>query len=463
MKPVTHADVESMLAEHKRFFDTGATRSIDWRIEQLNRLAAALRKYEQPLTDAVFKDLHKGPAEAYMSEIGFTLGSIKETAKKLRRWAKPERTGSKLFQLPARSRIYREPYGTALIIGPFNYPIQLLVEPLVGAISAGNCAVLKPSENTPHVSAVIRDMIEATFETGFVRVVEGERETTTALIESPFDYIFFTGSVPVGRIVMAAAAKNLVPVTLELGGKSPVIIDRTADLKITARRIMWGKLMNAGQTCVAPDYILVEKDVKEELVRHLCESVRDFYGDDPSQAEFGRIVNERQFDRLADILERDRESIVFGGKTDRGTLYIEPTVLNADFHRSAAMEEELFGPVLPVIGIDSVDEAIRLVNSKPKPLALYLFTKSDEAVEKVIARCSFGGGTVNDTMMHLINPELPFGGVGPSGIGAYHGRHSFELFSHRKSVVRRGFRLASSLTFPPYTPDKMKMIKKFLG
>ncbi|OXM16956.1 aldehyde dehydrogenase [Paenibacillus herberti] len=463
MNPLTHADVDTMLAEHRSYFESGSTRSIDFRITQLNRLGDAIRKYEQPLLEAVYKDLHKAPAEAYMSEIGLTMGSIKEMAKKLRRWAKPERVRSSLFHLPAKSRIYREPYGTVLIIGPFNYPFHLLVEPLVGAIAAGNCAVLKPSENTPHVSAVVRDMIEDTFEPSYIRVVEGEKETVTALIESNFDYIFFTGSVPVGRIVMAAAAKNLVPVTLELGGKSPAIVERSADLKITAQRMIWGKLINAGQTCIAPDYVLVEKSVKQELIRHLGEAITAFYGTDPSKAEFGRIVNERQFDRLADILLRDQEQIVFGGKRDREGLYIEPTLLDSDFHSSASMEDELFGPLLPIIGVDNIDEAIKLVNSRPKPLALYLFTDNGDVTDKVLESCSFGGGSVNDTLSHLVNTNLPFGGVGNSGIGAYHGRHSYELFSHRKSVVLRTFKLSNSFMFPPYGPEKLKLIKRFLG
>lgn len=463
MIPLTHSDVDMLLAEHKRYFDTGRTRSIDFRITQLNRLAEAIRKFEKPLLEAVYKDLHKAPNEAYMTEIGFTLGNIKEAANKLRRWSKPERVRSPLYHWPAKSRVYREPYGTVLIIGPFNYPFHLLVEPLVGAIAAGNCTVLKPSENTPHVSAVVKEMIADTFEPEYIRVVEGEKETTSALIESAFDYIFFTGSPAVGKIVMAAAAKNLVPVTLELGGKSPAIVERSADLKVTAQRMIWGKLINAGQTCVAPDYVLVENSVKADLIRQLSETITAFYGKDPSTAEYGRIVNERQFDRLADILQRDQSQIVFGGKTDRESLYVEPTLLDSDFRSSAAMEEELFGPLLPIIGVDSVDEAIRLVNSRPKPLALYLFTENKGVTDKVLESCSFGGGSVNDTLAHLVNSNLPFGGIGQSGVGAYHGRHSYELFSHRKSVVIRSFKLNNSFMFPPYTADKMKIIKKFLG
>ncbi len=462
MNTVSPPDAEAVLQEHRRFFATGATLPIAYRIGQLNRLGDAIRRYEQRLSEALYQDLHKSETEAYMSEIGYTLSSLRLMTRKLKRWAKPERTGTPIFQMPASSRILREPYGTVLIIGPFNYPFQLLIEPLLGAIAAGNCAVLKPSENTPHVSAVIAELIRDTFDPSYIRLIEGEKETTAALTAAPFDYIFFTGSVPVGRIVMEAAAKNLVPVTLELGGKSPVIVERTADLKTAAQRIAWGKLMNAGQTCIAPDYLLVDKSVKQELVARLKEAFTRFYGEDASASpDFGRIVNVRQFDRLAGVLEKDKEGILHGGKMDRDRLYIEPTLLEADFHRSASMQEELFGPLLPILEYDSLDEAIRLINSRPKPLALYLFTSSKEVEEEVLARVPFGGGSVNDTISHIVNPELPFGGVGSSGIGAYHGRHSYELFSHKKSVMKRSTKFNSSFLYPPYG-DKLKWIRKIL-
>ncbi|MCR2807878.1 aldehyde dehydrogenase [Paenibacillus soyae] len=464
---ITKENVMDMLEEHRGFFRQGKTADASFRLEQLRKLKEGIRRYEKELLEALRLDLGKSEAEAYASEVGIVLGSITQMSKKLRSWMKPRRTRTPLQLFGTSSQIRLEPYGTVLVIGPFNYPVQLVLEPLIGAIAAGNCAVIKPSESVPHVSAVISRLIADTFEPAFVRVVEGEKETTSALIHAPFDYIFFTGSTGVGRIVMEAAAKNLVPVTLELGGKSPVIVDGTANIGLAAKRIAWGKLMNAGQTCIAPDYVLVHESVKEPLARKLKETIGSFYGDDPSaSSEYGRIVNARQFDRLAAILEAERERIVHGGRNDRDDLYIEPTLLDLgrvseQAANSAAMEDELFGPILPLIGYERLDDAIEWIRNRPKPLALYVFSEERSVQERVLGTLSFGGGCVNDTLSHIINPHLPFGGVGPSGIGAYHGKHSFELFSHRKSVLKRSTRFETGMLFPPYG-DKLKWIRKVL-
>ncbi|MEK3885425.1 aldehyde dehydrogenase [Paenibacillus sp. PL2-23] len=463
----THESVHRMLEEHRAFFRNGRTAEAAFRIQQLTKLKQAIVSYERELLDALYQDLRKNEAEAYGSEIGIVLSSITHMTKKLRGWMKPRRIRTPLQLFGTSSRVMMEPYGTVLIIGPFNYPVQLVLEPLVGAIAAGNCAIVKPSESTPRVSAVLARLVADTFDPGYIRVVEGEKEITSALIHAPFDYIFFTGSTAVGKLVMEAAAQNLVPVTLELGGKSPVIVDRTANVALAAKRIAWGKLMNAGQTCIAPDYVLVEKSVKEALLKELRETIRTFYGDNPQESgDYGRMVNARQYDRLAAILDADRDMIVSGGRTSRGDLYMEPTLLDlgdasgkaAD---AASMADELFGPILPVISYTHLDEALDWVRNRSKPLALYVFSEDRAVQDRVLGSLSFGGGCVNDTISHIINPSLPFGGVGASGMGAYHGKHSFELFSHRKSVLKRSTRFETGILFPPYG-DKLKWIRKVL-
>lgn len=459
--------VTEMLGEHTRFFRSGATADAGFRIEQLKKLRDAIVQYERELLDALHKDLRKSETEAYGSEIGLVLGSISYMIKNVRKWMKPKKVGAPLHLFGTKSRIVPEPYGTVLIVGPFNYPVQLVLEPLLGVIAAGNCAVIKPSESSPHVSAVIARMIGATFDPSYVRVVEGDKDITSALIHAPFDYIFFTGSVAVGKIVMEAAARNLVPVTLELGGKSPAIIDRTANLELAAKRIAWGKWMNAGQTCIAPDYLIVHESVKESFVSRLQDIIRSFYGDNPqTSADFGRIINDRQFERLASILQRDQASIIHGGRTDRDDLYMEPTLLEVgkasdrSLH-AASMEDELFGPLLPIITYTDLEDAISQVRSRPKPLALYVFSEDRSVQDRVMGTLSFGGGCVNDTLSHIINHHLPFGGVGNSGIGGYHGKHSFDLFSHHKSVLKRTTKFEPGILFPPYE-GKLKLFRKVL-
>ncbi|WP_342416574.1 aldehyde dehydrogenase [Paenibacillus sp. FSL R10-2782] len=462
MEQLTSEQVSHILQQHRQFFHSGQTRSVEFRLEQLRKLAHAIQRYEQPIMSALFQDLRKNEFEAYTTEIGFTLDSIRYMTKHLKKWMKPQRVKTPIYHPLTRSYVYKEPYGTVLIVGPFNYPFQLLIEPLIGAIAGGNGVVLKPSENTPAVAAVIRKLIHETFDESYIRMIEGEKEVTSALIHAPFDYIFFTGSVGVGKIVMEAASKNLVPVTLELGGKSPVIVERSAKIEMAAKRIIWGKMMNTGQTCIAPDYVLVHKEVKKELLEQMKAAITSFYGQDAQQSsDYGRIVNERQFDRLAAMIERDRENIRFGGTTLREDLYIEPTLLESRSWSDAAMQDEIFGPILPMLEFEQLEEAIQTVMDHPKPLALYLFTEDKQVEHEVLTRLSFGGGCVNDTVSHIANPHIPFGGVGAAGMGGYHGKYSFDLFSHTKSIMKKNSEINNKLLFPPYG-DKLKWVRKVL-
>ena len=459
LKPENVADI---LREHHDFFHSNQTRDIHFRLQQLEKLREGIIKYESKITKALHKDLGKHPFESYTSEIGFVLNSITHTMKHLKKWAKPKKVKTPFVLFPSKSKIIYEPYGTVLIIGPFNYPFQLLIEPLIGAIAAGNCAVIKPSEMVPNVSAVVTEMIAALFSQSYIRSVQGGVETNTSLINAPFDYIFFTGSVPVGKIVMEAAAKNLVPVTLELGGKSPVIVDKTADVKVAAHRIIWGKTLNSGQTCVAPDYLMVQEDVKAELINEMKQTLHHFYGPTvETSKDFGRIVNDRHFTRLQTIIEKDQDQIIFGGSTNPDTRFIEPTLIEATWD-SASMEDEIFGPILPILTYTELDHAIKSINKLPKPLALYLFTSDQQVEEKVLTEISSGGVSINDTITHLANPELPFGGVGHSGMGAYHGHYSFTTFSHERSILKNSTKMNSPLLSPPYNERNLKLVRRFL-
>lgn len=459
--------VEIILKEHKNFFQTGETKNIDYRIESLKRLKNVIKKYEKDIIDALSIDLGKSEFESYGTEIGFVLDSIGNFTRHIKSWSRNKKVRTPIHQFPSKGYIIYEPYGTVLIIGPFNYPFQLLLEPLIGVIAAGNCAVLKPSESTPTVSALVKKIIEESFKKKYIRVIEGETEATSILINSPFDYIFFTGSVPVGRIVMEAAAKNLIPVTLELGGKSPVIVDKTANLDIAAKRIVWGKLINVGQTCIAPDYILVHKDIKKGFIEKLKSTTISFYGADESKSsDYGRIVNKRQFERLVSIIKQEKDKIIYGGHSDPGTLYIEPTILDRINLQDIVMKDEIFGPIMPILEYDNLEDAIEIINDRPKPLSLYVFTEDKEVEAAVISRISFGGGCVNDTISHVANSYMPFGGVGNSGIGSYHGKDSFETFSHRKSILKKSTSIKSTsiiinLIFPPYG-NRVELIRKIL-
>ncbi|MFC4101144.1 aldehyde dehydrogenase [Paenibacillus xanthanilyticus] len=452
-------EISALVLRQKRFFSEGRTLSLAFRKEQLSRLKAAVKTYEQEILDALLADLNKAADEAFMTEIGLLYTEINEAMKRLRKWAKPKKVRTPLLFFGAKSYIMPEPYGTVLVIAPWNYPFQLAIAPVIGAIAAGNTVIVKPSELTPHVSAVLAKLFHSAFDPAFAAVVEGEVETSRALLAQPFDYIFFTGSVAVGRTVMESAAKRLIPVTLELGGKSPCIVHRDTNLKLAAKRIAYGKLMNAGQTCVAPDYLLVHQSIKSEFVRALKDAFREFYGDNPIEsARYGKIVNERHFDRITGYLEGGG-TITHGGRYDRGKLKIEPTLIENVTWEQPVMQDEIFGPILPILTYDRIEEVIHAVNDRPKPLALYLFT-DDGAIERdVLARISFGGGCVNDTLMHLGTSNLPFGGVGESGMGSYHGKFSFDTFSHRKSVLKQTMRFDLALRYPS-DKSRIELLRK---
>ncbi|HHA6333543.1 TPA: aldehyde dehydrogenase [Staphylococcus aureus] len=453
--------IEQKFYDSKAFFNTQQTKDISFRKEQLKKLSKAIKSYESDILEALYTDLGKNKVEAYATEIGITLKSIKNARKELKNWTKTKNVDTPLYLFPTKSYIKKEPYGTVLIIAPFNYPFQLVFEPLIGAIAAGNTAIIKPSELTPNVARVIKRLINETFDANYIEVIEGGIEETQTLIHLPFDYVFFTGSENVGKIVYQAASENLVPVTLEMGGKSPVIVDESANIKVASERICFGKFTNAGQTCVAPDYILVHESVKDDLITALSKTLREFYGQNIQQSpDYGRIVNLKHYHRLTSLLNSAQMNIVFGGHSDEDERYIEPTLLDHVTNDSAIMQEEIFGPILPILTYQSLDEAIAFIHQRPKPLSLYLFSEDENATQRVINELSFGGGAINDTLMHLANPKLPFGGVGASGMGRYHGKYSFDTFTHEKSYIFKSTRLESGVHLPPYK-GKFKYIKAF--
>jgi aldehyde dehydrogenase (NAD+) len=453
------AAIPDAVARLRCTFQSGRTRPLAWRREQLKRLRTLARAHGDELVAALRADFGKPELEARMMDIGQVGIECSLALKNLRRWTRPERAAG--LPILGRSRIVREPLGVVLIIAPWNYPVGLLLSPLVGAIAAGNCAVLKPSEVTAHTAEVLARRIPEYLDPQAVTVVTGGAQETQALLEQRFDHIFYTGGGRVGRLVMQAAAETLTPVTLELGGKSPCIVDADVDVRVAARRIAWGKFLNAGQTCVAPDYVLVHERREDELVRELGAAIRAFYGEDPlASADLTQVADARHFERIAKLLTGGE--IAVGGRTDPARRRIEPTLLRGVSPDAPIMREEIFGPVLPVIAVKSIEEAVDFVNDRDKPLALYVFSRDEEVQREVVERTSSGGVCVNGTLLHLSNPALPFGGVGPSGMGAYHGRHSFETFSHRKSVLTRGLRFDPSFLYPPYTGWKTRLMRRFL-
>ena len=449
-----------LAAAQRAFFQTGKTRTPAYRKKALSDLKGAVTAYGDRLLAALKADLNKSAFEAYETELGIVLAELGSAQKSLGKWTKPRRVGTPLTHFPGRSRIYPEPYGVALILSPWNYPLQLTLTPLIGAIAAGNCAVIKPSNDSGTVSRVLKEMLETVFPPEYVAVVLGGREANGGLLEEKFDYIFFTGSVAVGKMVMAAAAKNLTPVTLELGGKSPCIVDETADIDAAARRIIWGKLVNAGQTCVAPDYLYVHRSVKEQLIARMAHYSQVFYTENPlAEDTLPKIISWKHFDRLMGLM--DSGNIVLGGESDPERLRIAPTILDGVDWDAPIMGEEIFGPLLPVLTFETLTEVIETVTARPKPLALYLFTSSDANRRLILERISFGGGCVNDTIMHVAAPKLPFGGVGASGMGHYHGKASFDTFTHYKGVYHKGRRPDIALRYPPFD-GKETLLKRML-
>ena len=457
-------NIQEIAASQRSFFRTGATLRPARRVQMLRRLRDAILAREDEICAALKKDLNKCGFESYMTEVGMALDELNHAIRRTEKWARGKYVQTPLAQFPARSVVLKEPYGVVLIMAPWNYPFLLSIDPLIGAIAAGNCAVVKPSAYAPATSAMIARLIGEVFPPEWVTVVEGGRQQNNELLEQRFDFIFFTGSVAVGKLVMEKASRNLTPVLLELGGKSPVIVDETADIPLTAKRIAFGKLLNAGQTCVAPDYVLVQSSVRDQLIEELKKQFAAMLGPDPlHNPDFVRIVNRKHFDRLLHLLEG--EPVLYGGnsRADEISGWIEPTLVADTLEASGKpMQEEIFGPVLPIISFDTLNKAIEFVNAREKPLALYLFTRSAATRNVVTAFCSFGGGCINDTIIHLATHNMGFGGVGHSGMGSYHGKRSFDAFSHEKSIVAKPFRLDLPMRYMPYTKRNEKMVRRFL-
>ncbi|MBU6329701.1 MAG: aldehyde dehydrogenase family protein [Acidobacteria bacterium] len=442
-------------------YDSGHTRPLEWRRRQLEQMKRMLEENEAEFLDALRTDLGKPAVEGFITDIAFVTSELDAMIKNLRKWNKPERVGTPLVTMPAKSHLVPEPLGVVLVIAPWNYPIQLLLVPAAGAIAAGNCVVMKPSEVSSATSAALGRLVPKYMDPAAVAIVEGGVPETTDLLGQRFDHIFYTGNGTVGRVVMAAAVANLTPVTLELGGKSPVIIDESADLRVAARRIAWGKWLNAGQTCVAPDYILVPESKQDALVAELRTAIGEFYGEDPHLSDsYGRIVSPRHFDRLESLMAGGTPAV--GGDTKSDERYIAPTVLVDVDPDSQLMAEEIFGPLLPIIPVTSVAESIAFINARPHPLALYVFAENKSVIDTVLTRTTAGGVTVNGTLMHLTNPNLPFGGIGESGMGGYHGKAGVRLFQHLKPVLTRGTKLDPSIAYPPYTARKAKIFRRVL-
>lgn len=458
---MTEKEINDIVVKQRKYFQTGATLSVNARISGLRRLYAAVSQNEEKIHEALRKDLGKSGFESYMCETGLVLEEISYMLKHIRGFSRKKRVHTPLSQFHSRSYKKPSPYGVTLIMSPWNYPFMLTLSPLVDALAAGNTAVVKPSAYSPHTSNVIQNILSKCFEPQYVAVVTGGRAENACLLREHFDYIFFTGSQSVGKEVMRNAAEHLTPVTLELGGKSPCIVDQTADIKLAAKRIVFGKYLNCGQTCVAPDYVYCHRSVKDRLIKEIQAQIQKQYGKEPLQnPDYGKIINEKHFDRILGLI--DEKKIVQGGKADRKTLQIEPTVLDNVSFSDAVMQEEIFGPLMPVLTYDSLEDVIRTINASPHPLALYFFTSDKSAAKEVTSRCGFGGGCINDTIIHLATTEMGFGGFGESGMGAYHGKTGFDTFTHYKSIVDKKTWLDLPMRYQPYQKIHEKMVRFFL-
>lgn len=454
-------NIEEIVKKQKDFFETSQTKNIKYRKQALKKLREVILKKENEIEIAIRKDLNKAPSESYMVEIGICLSEIGYMLKHVEKWGKNQRKLTPLSQFHAKSFESPEPYGVTLIISPWNYPFMLSIDPLIDAIAAGNCVILKPSEYSPNTSAIMAEIIKETFPEEYITVVQGEKEVCMELLRQKVDYIFYTGGTRVGKIVMEEAAKNLIPVTLELGGKSPCIVDKTANLELAAKRIAFGKLLNAGQTCVAPDYLLVQKEVKEQLVALYAKYVREFLGNNPIQNEtYAHIVNQRHFERLEHLLEG--EKILVGGKKNLKEHVIEPTLVEGNTAKKELFEEEIFGPIMPVFTYDTIEEAIQFIKDREKPLALYLFTSNKKTEKQILQNVSFGGGCINDTIIHLATSRMGFGGIGNSGMGSYHGKKGFDTFTHYRSIVKKYTWIDMPFRYMPYSKTKDRLIRFFL-
>ena len=458
---MTEQEIKDLVTRQRSYFQSGATLPVSARLAALRRLYDAISSHEKEIRRALQKDLGKSGFESYMCETGMVLEEISYMLKHTRKFAREQRVHTPLAQFCSRSYKKPSPYGVTLIMSPWNYPFMLTLSPLADALAAGNTAVVKPSAYSPYTSEVLLSTLTECFDPKYVAVVTGGRAENTCLLREHFDYIFFTGSQAVGKEVMRSAAEHLTPVTLELGGKSPCIVDQTADIRLAARRIVFGKYLNCGQTCVAPDYVYCHRSVKDQLIKEVQKQIRRQYGKQPlHSSDYGKIINEKHFDRILGLI--DEKKVVHGGGSDRSTLRIEPTVMDNVTFSDAVMQEEIFGPVMPILVFDSLDEVIRRINSMPHPLALYIFTSDKKAARKVTARCGFGGGCINDTIIHLATSEMGFGGFGESGMGAYHGKTGFDTFTHYKSIVDKKTWIDLPMRYQPYRKGAEKLVRFFL-
>lgn len=451
--------IRDIVNEQRKFYQTGKTLDYKFRMKALSRLKKAILRNEEALYEALASDLNKSKTEAYLCEIGIVLDEIRHHQKHLHRWMKKQVILPSLGQLPGICYRVPEPYGVTLIMAPWNYPVNLCFTPLIGAISAGNTAVLKPSAYAPETSKVIEKIISEAFPPRYIAVITGGRKENALLLEEKFDYIFFTGSPNVGKVVMEAAARNLTPVTLELGGKSPVIVDETANIRLAARRIAFGKVTNAGQTCVAPDYLLIHSTLKDKFVTEYKRALHSFFPE-KDMSRMVTIISDKHYERLKNLLSDGR--IILGGHFDDERRFIEPTLIDSVDLSSPIMNEEIFGPILPIITFENINECIEIIRSLPRPLALYVFTENKNTINKIYRTCSFGGGCINDTILHVANPRLPFGGVGNSGMGSYHGRKSFETFTHYRSIFKQSSKVDIPVRYMPYSDEKLRLLKKIL-
>lgn len=453
--------IQEIVEKQRKFFNKGETVSYNFRKNALIKLKSTILKYENEIKDALLKDLGKSSTESYMCEIGMVLSELSYAIKHLKSWMKKKKVKTPLAQFHSKSFTISEPLGVVLVMSPWNYPFMLAFDPIVGALSAGNCVVVKPASYAKNTSLVIKKILGECFNEEYVAVVLGGREENAALLEQKFDYIFFTGSVNVGKTVAEKASKNLTPVTLELGGKSPCVIDETADLKVAAKRLVFGKYLNVGQTCVAPDYLLIKKEIKDEFLGLIKKEIVNMFGEKPLENDlYGHIINEKHFERICGLIDKDK--CVFGGKADKNTLKIEPTILDNVSLNDAVMKEEIFGPILPILTYEKIEDAVDIIRSFEKPLALYLFSNDKKIQNYFLKYVPFGGGCINDTIIHLATSFMGFGGVGQSGYGSYHGRKSFELFSHEKSIVKKFNYIDLPIRYQPYSKRKEKLIKFFL-
>mgnify|MGYP004531217333 CR=1 FL=1 len=452
-------NVQNIVKNQKKFLEELKRKDIQYRIEKLMALKNVIKENEDEIAKALYKDLNKDKVESYMVEMGMVLSELSYIIKNTKKWAKPKRAATPLSQFLASSFIVPEPYGVVLVMSPWNYPFLLTMQPVIGALAAGNTCIIKPSRFSINTSKIIKKLIEKVYDEKYVSVVWGE-DISEELLKQDVDYICYTGSPRVGKIVMKAAAEKLIPVTLELGGKSPCIVEKTADIKLAARRIAFGRILNSGQTCIAPDYILVEKEIKEQFVEELKKNIIKMVGETPLEnKEYPKLIGEKQFNKVKEMLVE--KEIIYGGKYDEKTLRIEPTILKCTY-KSKAMEEEIFGPLFPIIEFTKIDEVIKYITSNPKPLALYLFTNNKKLQKRVLREVSFGGGCINDTIMHIASHNMPFGGVGNSGMGSYHGKYSFDTFSHYKSILKKSNLLDMPMRYHPYKESNYKLIKWFL-